>query len=193
MYMAQKGAPAKKLAAAMPGLYELVLAKWKIDELYDATILAGVDALAETSAAADKYIVDGLLARVTSLLVAAAGSILRTAQTGVVHVYAATMVVGLVAVGWFFATPHPNATVASAGNDDYVVTAAPGLGYGYRWYPAGAAPDKPDFGPDSTLKVHVEAGKSTTVKLEVKNAFGLVKSRAIEVAHAAAPDLGALR
>ncbi len=153
------------------------------------TILAGVDSLAETSAAIDKYIVDGLLARVTSLLVAAAGSILRAMQTGVVHVYAATMVVGLAAIGWFFATPHPNATVADAGNDDYVVTAAPGLGYGYRWDANDdGAPDKPDFGPDATLKLHVEAGKTTTVRLEVKNAFGLVKSRAIKVAHPLPPS-----
>jgi|SRR5580658_10522709 NADH-quinone oxidoreductase subunit L len=188
MYIAKKGAPAARLATAMPGLHGLVLHKWKIDELYDATILAGVDSVAETSAAVDKYVVDGLLARFTSLLVAAAGSILRALQTGVVHVYGATMVVGLVAIGWFFATPHPNATVAETGNDDYVVTAAPGLGYGYRWDADGdGTPDKPDFSPDATLKLHVEAGKTTTVTLEVRNAFGLVKSRVIQVAHARAP------
>jgi NADH-quinone oxidoreductase subunit L len=184
MYIAKKGAPAKSLSTAMPGLYRLVLDKWRIDELYDATILAGVDSVAETSAAVDKYVVDGLLARFTSLVVAASGSILRTLQTGVVHVYGATMVVGLVAMGWFFATPHPDATVADAGNDDYVITAAPGVGYKYRWDADGdGAPDKPEFGPDTTLKLHVEAGKTTTVNLEVRNAFGFVKSRAIQVAH----------
>jgi NADH-quinone oxidoreductase subunit L len=188
MYIAKKGAPAARLATAMPGLHSLVLDKWKIDELYDATILAGVDSVAETSAAVDKYVVDGLLARFTSLVVAAAGSILRALQTGVVHVYGATMVVGLVAIGWFFATPHPNATVTETGNDDYVVTAAPGLGYGYRWDADGdGTPDKPDFGPDATLKLHVESGKTTTVRLEVRNAFGLVKSRVIQVAHPRAP------
>jgi NADH-quinone oxidoreductase subunit L len=187
MYLKEKGAPAARLAAAMPRLHQLVLDKWKIDELYDATILAGVDSVAETSAAVDKYIVDGLLARGTSLLVAASGSVLRAAQTGVVHVYAATMVVGLVAMGWFFAMPHPNATVADAGNDDYVITAAPGLGYAYRWDADNdGAPDKPEFGPDATLKLHVDAGKTATVRLEVRNAFGLVQSRAIPVAHSRA-------
>jgi NADH-quinone oxidoreductase subunit L len=188
MYIAEKGAPAKRWAAALPRLHELVLEKWRIDELYGATVLAGVDSVAETSAAADKYIVDGLLARTTSLLVAAAGSILRTLQTGVVHVYGATMVVGLAAMGWFFAMPHAKATVADVGNDDYVVTAAPGIGYGYRWHAGGdGAQDKPDFGSDSTLKLHVDAGKTITVTLDVRNAFGLVESRAIQVTHPLAP------
>ena len=187
MYVAKRGAPAKQLAAALPGLHKLVLDKWRIDELYDATILAGVDSVAETSAAADKYIVVGLLARVTSLLVAAAGAVLRAMQTGVVHVYGATMVVGLAAMGWFFAVPHPNATVADAGSDDYVVTAAPGLGYGYRWDADGdGTPDKVEFGPDATLKLHVEPGKTTTVRLEVRNAFGFVKGRNIQVTHSPA-------
>jgi NADH-quinone oxidoreductase subunit L len=187
MYVAQKGAPAKKIAAAVPGLYKLVLDKWRIDELYDATILSGVDALAETSALFDKYVVDGILARLSALLVAAAGTVLRSLQTGVVHVYAATMVLGVALVGWFFAVPHANATVAEAGNDDYVVTAAPGLGYGYRWDADGdGTPDKPNFGADPTLKLHVEAGKTATVRLEVKNSFGLVANRAIQVVHPSA-------
>jgi NADH-quinone oxidoreductase subunit L len=192
MYLVKKGEPARQLAEALPGLYRLVVDKWRIDELYDATILAGVESLAETSAAVDKWIVDGILARLTALLVAATGSILRAIQTGVVQVYAATMVVGLAALGWFFAVPHPEASVVDAGNDDYLLTAAPGVGYQYRWDTggdphqdaggsAGAKPSKPEFGSEATLKVHVEPGKTTTVHLEVKNAFGLVKGQVIPV------------
>jgi NADH-quinone oxidoreductase subunit L len=188
VYIVKAGAPAKHAAQAQPGLYRLLLEKWRIDELYDVTIIAAVDSLAETSAAVDKTIVDGILARLTALITAALGTILRAFQNGVVHVYAAMMVVGLAATGWFFAVPHPNATVVDSGSDDYVLTAAPGVGYVYRWDADGdGTPDKADFGAASTLKVHLEPGKSQTVRLEVKNAFGLVRGKSIHVARPAEP------
>jgi NADH-quinone oxidoreductase subunit L len=188
VYMAQRGAPARRLAAAQPGLYHLVLDKWRIDELYDVTIIAAMESLAETAAAVDKTLIDGLLARFTSLLVAASGTVLRAFQNGVVHVYAAMMVVGLAFAGWFFAVPHPNATVADAGNDDYVVTAAPGVGYAYRWDADGdGKPEKPDFGGDTSLKLHLEPGKSQNVNLEVRNSFGLVRTKTIHVARPQEP------
>jgi NADH-quinone oxidoreductase subunit L len=188
MYIVRAGAPAKQLAAAQPGLYRLLLDKWRIDELYDATIVAAVDSLAETSAAVDKTLVDGIIARLTSLIVAALGTILRAFQNGVVHVYAAMMVVGLAVTGWFFAVPHANVTVVDAGNDDYVLTAAPGVGYAYRWDANNdGKPEKPDFDGTQTLKVHVEPGKSQTVLLEVKNAFGLEGHKRIPVARPTEP------
>jgi NADH-quinone oxidoreductase subunit L len=188
MYIKKKGEPARRLAEAQPALYRLVLDKWRIDELYEVTVIAAVDSLAETSAAFDSTIVDGLIARLTALVVAAAGTILRAFQTGVVQVYAALMVVGLAATAWFFTVPHPNATVADAGNSDYTVTAAPGVGYAYRWDADGdGKPDQQDFAGDPTLKVHVEPGKTATVHLEVKNAFGLVRTKTIHVARPPEP------
>jgi len=182
MYVVRRGEPARRIAEAFPALYRLVLDKWRVDELYENTVVAAVDSLAETAAAVDKTIVDGILARLTSLVVAAAGTILRAFQNGVVHVYAAMMVLGLAAVGWFFAVPHPNATVADAGNDDYVITAAPGLGYAYRWDADGDGKfEKDAFGGDTTLKLHIEPGKSQNVRLEVKNSFGLVAGKTIHV------------
>jgi len=182
MYVVRRGEPAKRVAEAFPALYRLVLDKWRVDELYENTVVAAVDSLAETAAAVDKTIVDGILARLTSLIVAAAGTILRAFQNGVVHVYAAMMVVGLAAVGWFFAVPHANATVVDAGNDDFTITAAPGLGYSYRWDADGdGKPEKDAFGGDTTLKLHIEPGKSQNVRLEVKNSFGLVAGKTIHV------------
>jgi NADH-quinone oxidoreductase subunit L len=188
MYIVRAGEPARQMAKAQPGLYRLVLDKWRIDELYDATIIAAVDSLAETSAAVDKTLVDGILARLTALIVAALGTILRAFQNGVVHVYAAMMVVGLAFTGWFFAVPHPNVTVVDAGNNDFVLTAAPGVGYAYRWdADSDGKPDKADFDGTQTLKVHLEPGKSQTVSLEVKNAFGLQRRKSIPVARPAEP------
>jgi NADH-quinone oxidoreductase subunit L len=188
MYVREKGKPAQRLAAAFPGLYQLLLDKWRVDELYDATIISMVDSLADTSAALDRGVIDGVLARFTAVVVSASGTILRAFQNGVVHVYAAMMVVGIAVMTWFFAVPHANATVVDAGNDDYVVSAAPGVGYAYRWDSDGdGRPDRPDFGQDPTLKLHIEPGKSTNVNLEVKNAFGLVQTKTISVARPQAP------
>ncbi|MGH7272424.1 MAG: NADH-quinone oxidoreductase subunit 5 family protein, partial [Polyangiaceae bacterium] len=182
MYVARKGEPARQLAQAAPGLHKLVLDKWRVDELYEATAIAAVDSLAETAAAVDRSVVDGLLARFTALVVAASGTILRAFQNGVVHVYAAMMVVGLAAMTWFVAVPHASATVVDAGHDDYVITAAPGVGYGYRWDGNGdGTPDRPGFSADSTLKVHLNQDQKVTVNLEVRNAFGLVRTATVHV------------
>src|ERR1019366_3916187 len=162
MYVAQKGKPAARLAAEFPGAHQLLL---------------------------DKTVIDGILARLTALIVAASGTILRAFQNGVVHMYAAMMVVGIAGMAWFFAVPHANATVVDAGNDDYVVSAAPGVGYGYRWDADGdGLPDQPDFAEASSVKLHLEPGKGPiTVGLEVRNAFGLVKRKSISVARPQAP------
>jgi NADH-quinone oxidoreductase subunit L len=182
MYIAKKGEPAQRLARAQPGLYQLLVDKWRVDEFYDAVPLGAVDSLAEASAAVDVSLVDGIIARLTSLVVAAAGTILRATQNGVVHLYGASMVVGLAAVGWFFAVPHPNATVVDSGSGDYLITAAPGVGYGYRWDGDGdGKPDTADFGVDAKLKVHLDPGKSATVHLEVRNALGLMRTKTFEV------------
>src|SRR5207237_840309 len=75
-------------------------------------------------------------------------------------------------LGWFFIQPHADASVTESGNGDYVVTAAPGMGYGYRWYPdAKGAPQTPAFGASDNLKVHLDEGATKNVKLEVRNAF----------------------
>jgi NADH-quinone oxidoreductase subunit L len=188
VYVKNKGEPAKRAAEALPGLHQLLLDKWRVDEMYDATVLAAVDSLADTSAVVDRTIIDGILARLTALIVAASGTILRALQTGVVHVYAATMVVGIALMAWFFAAPHASYTLVDSGNDDYVVSAAPGVGYAYRWDSDGdGTPDKPDFGTNSTLKLHLGPGKEVTVNLEVKNAFGFMKKTSIHVARPNAP------
>jgi NADH-quinone oxidoreductase subunit L len=188
VYIQKKGEPARKAAEAIPGLYRLLLDKWRIDELYEATVIAAVDSLAETAAAFDKTIVDGVFARLTSLVVAVSGTILRAFQNGVVHVYAAMMVVGVVAAGWFFSAPHANATVVDAGNNDFVVTAAPGVGYTYRWdSDSDGKPDAADFAPVPSVKLHVEPGKNQTVSLEVKNAFGFTGKNKFYVARPQEP------
>jgi NADH-quinone oxidoreductase subunit L len=179
IYVKEQGKPAKRLAEQYAFMHKLLLNKWKVDELYDATAIAAVDSLAETSAAIDRGVVDGVLARFSALVVSALGTILRAFQNGVVHVYAAMMVVGLAAIGWFFVQPHPQATIVQSGSD-YVITAGPGLGYAYRWDANGdGQPDQEKFGETSEVKVSVDPGGSKVVRLEVLNAFGLKGTKEI--------------
>ncbi|MDB4944102.1 MAG: NADH-ubiquinone oxidoreductase chain [Labilithrix sp.] len=143
-----------------------------LDYVYENSAYVLVDALADTSVSLDQGVIDFVIARLSALIVAATGTLLRIAQNGVVHVYAAFMVVGMAVLGWFFVQPHANATVTETPNGDYTITAAPGIGYGYRWYPdaRGEAQVKTFTGTDS-LKVHLDEGSSKTVKVEVRNAF----------------------
>ena len=124
--------------------------------------------------------VDGILAKLTAMVVAAAGTILRAFQTGVVHAYAAVFVIGLASATWFFGVPHANATVDDDKSGGYTVTATPGVGYAYRWDADGdGKPDKPDFAGDPTIKVHLDQGKTRDLwNLEVKNAFRYKSSSA---------------
>ncbi len=187
VYIKEGGKPARDLAAKVPALYKAALDKWRVDEAYDKTVVAGVDALADTAASVDQGIVDFVLARLTALIVAASGTILRVVQNGVVHVYAAVMVVGVFGLGWFFVQPHPDFTVFEQ-NGDYTLQAGPGPGYSYRWYPdAAKEPSSKDFTASDNLKVHVAEGKSQTIKLEVKNAFGRVGTKEHTIVRPAAP------
>ena len=191
VYVKEKGKPAREMMLKVPRLYRLALEKWRVDELYDKTVVSGVDALADTAASVDQGIIDFILARLTALIVAATGTVLRVIQNGVVHVYAAVMVVGLVVVGWFFVEPHADFTVVEQ-NGDYTLQAGPGPGYEFRWYPdATKEPQTKDFSVSDNLKVRVADGKSQTVKLEVKNAFGRVGSKAYTITRPASPTSGA--
>jgi NADH-quinone oxidoreductase subunit L len=192
VYVTKKGAPARQLTEKAPGLYRLVLDKWRIDELYDNTIIGAVESLAETAAQFDKWFVDGIIARLTSLVVAAFGTILRAFQTGVVHVYAAAMVLGMALFGWFFVwQPQAHATVREQPNGKYVVEAAPGLGYTFRWH--SKTPDQPDsdaFSGRRSVEVELSPGETKLVKVDVKNAFDRTTTGAVMVTRPTAAPVG---
>jgi NADH-quinone oxidoreductase subunit L len=192
VYVMKKGAPARAVTEKAPGLYRLVLDKWRIDELYENTVIGAVDSLADTAALFDKWIVDGIIARVTSLVVAAFGTVFRAAQTGVVHVYAAAMVLGLAVFGWFFVwQPQAQATVREQGNGRYVVEASPGLGYRFRWH--SKTPDQPDseaFSTRRAVEVEVAPGESKLVKVDVRNAFDRTATRSVTVTRPGAAPAG---
>jgi hypothetical protein len=129
----------------------------------------------------DKWVVDGIVARFTSWVVAVSGHLLRLMQTGRIQAYSAVMMVGMAWLGWFFTMPQAKAHVErDDASGHYTVLAAPGLGYAYRWdADADGKPDSPDFNEKKSVELSLGVGDSKRVELEVKNAFGRVGHQTI--------------
>jgi NADH-quinone oxidoreductase subunit L len=179
VYLNRRGAPERAFAERFPGLYRLMYDKWRIDELYDATVVGMVDALADIFTMADKWIIDGILARVSAALVGFLGTILRAFQTGRVQSYSAAMVVGLAGLGWFLVRPHATATVDDKklrSTGEVVLSAAPGPGYSYRWAGAGLS-ESPEFSVQRDVTVRLQPGDKKDIVLHVKNAFNGVATQ----------------
>jgi NADH-quinone oxidoreductase subunit L len=167
--------------------------KLRVDEFYEETVIGAVDSLAEFGAWADKWIVDGVLAKLSAFVVRGTGSVLRQLQTGRIQAYAAVMVVGLGLVGWFLIAPHANAKVLaetkvirgeSKDKEVYTVTvtASPGLGYSYRWDEDGDGKwDSDEFGDKAEVSFNLDFDKGRTVGLQVKSAFGQRAVRTFDV------------
>jgi NADH-quinone oxidoreductase subunit L len=124
---------ADALADKIPArLYQLAFDKWRVDELYAATIINPIKKIATVAGGADVTFVDALMTKLPSFQVRETGRIFARMQNGVVHMYGAVMVVGVVGVLAWFWTPHSR---IEAGFDGTLVelTTPEGLGYEYRW------------------------------------------------------------
>jgi NADH-quinone oxidoreductase subunit L len=173
VYVSKKGEPARAFTESAPGFYALVRDKWRVDEFYEETFVGAIDTLAVAATWVDKWIVDGIVARLSAFLVAVFGTMLRYLQVGRVQAYALAMVVGLGAFGWYFFAPRAEAKVIpNAATGAYSVSAAPGLGYTYRWDENNDGKWEGDqFGQKSELALELKPGETRTVRLEVRNAF----------------------
>jgi NADH-quinone oxidoreductase subunit L len=181
VYFQRGGAPERAFAESFPRFYRLIYDKWRIDELYDATVVGMVDALADIFTMADKWIIDGILARVSAALVGFAGTVLRAFQSGRVQAYSASMVIGLAGLGWFLVTPHPAVTVDDKNmksSGQVTLSAAPGLGYAYQWRVPGAQSPE-GFTSKREITVTLLPGETKEIVLEVQNAFKSVARETI--------------
>jgi NADH-quinone oxidoreductase subunit L len=178
VYVVQKGAPARRLVDAAPGVHRAVENKWYVDEAYDEVVVGSVDSLAELSVSGDKWVVDGIIARFTSFLVSVFGTGFRYLQSGAVHAYGAFMVLGIGWLAWLLVIPEAEAkTQADAESGAYNLTAAPGLGYSYRWDLNGDGQwDSEEFSETKEVSLNLAVDQERTVRLEVKNAFGRTDS-----------------
>ena len=180
VYVVNNGAPAAAFVRRVPRLHRLVLNKWKVDEFYEATFLGLIDAMGDTAAQFDRWIIDGIVARLTAAITRVSGLALRALHTGRVQVYAASMVIGTALIGWFLFRPHAEAkrdlsALRSGGEVNFV--AAPGHGYRYRWREGAdtpAAEGDSGFGDDASYTLSLSNCETRTVHLEVKNAFGSI-------------------
>jgi NADH-quinone oxidoreductase subunit L len=183
VYVSRRGEPAQRFVEAAPGLHRFAEDKFRVDEFYEETVIGSVDSLAEVGLVLDKWVVDGIVARFTAFVVGAAGSLLRFLQNGRVQAYSLAMLVGVGLVGWLLLSPSAQArTRLDEEKGLYSVTAAPGLGYSYRWDANGDGQwDSNDFGTASEVSVTVEVAQRRTVRLEVMNAFGRTASTDVEL------------
>ncbi|MBW2523123.1 MAG: NADH-quinone oxidoreductase subunit L [Deltaproteobacteria bacterium] len=173
VYYNRRGAPARTFVLRYPGLHRIVQDKWRIDELYDATVLGMIDAMGETAAQFDKWVIDGVLAKLTALCTRLFGTALRAVQTGRVQVYVASMVIGVASIGWFMLTPHAEARVDDGQmrrTGTVALEAAPGHGYGYRWYTDEGTPPI-EYSDQRDFSVQLDWCQPKTVHLDVRNAF----------------------
>jgi NADH-quinone oxidoreductase subunit L len=134
-------APAR-LAQSLPGLHQFLLDKWRVDELYDATVLRFSRMLAMVSAGLDKYVVDAGLTKLTALAVRGAGFVGTRMQNGLVQAYAAAMVAGVLAAAYWFTVPHVEVSSSAPSDTSVAFEASKGLGYEYAWdFDADGKPD----------------------------------------------------
>jgi NADH-quinone oxidoreductase subunit L len=184
VYVMQGGTPAREVAARWPRLYRALHRRWYVEDVYAEFPLGAVAALASFAAWFDRWVVDGIIAGVTSFSARTVGLGLRLLQTGRVQAYAAAMVLGVVASGWFFARPHA-AAVAFEDHQTghYRVSAAEGFGYQYRWDRDGDGRwDQTGFGHERSVELTLDRAEAKTVRLEVKNALGFTAEAAYALA-----------
>lgn len=181
-YGSGRGRIPERMRRAMPGLYRLVYDKWRVDEFYQATILGAIDALATFFAWFDKWVVDGIVAKLPAGIVASAGAGLRRLQTGRVQAYAGFMVAGMLALGWYLLAA--NATAERSDNHlqgAYSVEAGGGMGYRYRWDENGdGTPEDREFGTRRGLDFNLEPGERRLIILEVQSPLGGVDVQEFE-------------
>jgi NADH-quinone oxidoreductase subunit L len=88
---------AARAAAGLGGAYRLAADRFRVDELYDATILRAFRTLCTLSDAFDRFVID-LAVNVSGILAEIAGHGLKVMQTGAVRAYAVAILAGAVAL-----------------------------------------------------------------------------------------------
>lgn len=113
-------------------LFDFLFDKWRVDELYDATIIRFNKAVAVIAGRVDKSFIDGVLTGLPAKAIALGAHLFSRIQVGVVHAYGLVLVLGLAGVSWWFLYPHAELEVEATG-ESATLTAGRGLGYEYRF------------------------------------------------------------
>ncbi len=167
MYRDKAWEPARQLSP----FHQLLMDKWRVDELYDALIVRPTASLAQVAGNIDKIVVDGLT-KVTAYFVQGAGWLFTRLQNGAVHAYGAAMAFGTLALTWWVLYPHPYMDTAAKGEAVHFI-AGSGLGYEYRW----------DFESDGTFDTPWgRAQRDVSYAYDANTPLAALEIRLIEVA-----------
>jgi NADH-quinone oxidoreductase subunit L len=95
----QRREVADRAARGFPGLHRLLLNKYYVDELYDATIVQPIRILSQEGLwrGVDVHIIDGAVNGAASM-VDGGSSLLRRLQSGSVRAYAGSLLIGVVLI-----------------------------------------------------------------------------------------------
>ena len=90
---------ADRAAAALPGVYRVLLNKYYVDEIYDATVVQPIRIVSQEGLwrGVDVHIIDGAV-NGTASIVDGSSSLLRRLQSGSVRAYAGSLFVGVVLI-----------------------------------------------------------------------------------------------
>jgi NADH-quinone oxidoreductase subunit L len=97
-YLKRGELPARAAAASGP-IYPMLLAKYRVDELYDTTVLRAYYRTSAFFSSFDRWVVDGLVNAVAGFT-ELVGQALRLFQTGFVRNYALWIFLGAVLLMW---------------------------------------------------------------------------------------------
>jgi NADH-quinone oxidoreductase subunit L len=90
---------ADRVAATFPGVYRLLLNKYYVDEIYDATVVQPIRIVSQEGLwrGVDVHIIDGAV-NGTASIIEGSSSLLRRLQSGSVRAYAGSLFVGVVLI-----------------------------------------------------------------------------------------------
>jgi NADH-quinone oxidoreductase subunit L len=90
---------ANRMAAAFPGVYRLLLNKYYVDEVYDATLVQPIRIVSQEGLwrGVDVHIIDGAV-NGTASIIDGSSSLLRRLQSGSVRAYAGSLFIGVVLI-----------------------------------------------------------------------------------------------
>jgi len=90
---------ANRMAAAFPGVYRLLLNKYYVDEVYDATLVQPIRIVSQEALwrGVDVHIIDGAV-NGTASIIDGSSSLLRRLQSGSVRAYAGSLFIGVVLI-----------------------------------------------------------------------------------------------
>ncbi|MCA9857210.1 MAG: hypothetical protein KC458_08030, partial [Dehalococcoidia bacterium] len=151
-YQRADGEVPGRMMQSMPRLHRFLMDKWRVDELYEATIVSLMKWLGVVAANLDRFLVDMVLTKLTSWGMKALGFVVTRAQTGAVYAYAAMFVVGIAGLTWWFTYPHPMPEGEEARIGQIAWEVVPGLGTEFRW----------DYDSDGEWDTEWSAEASTT-------------------------------